>query len=74
MFTESEYERAYTGSMINVQFIQTLLIDQGITSITRDDMKSGMMAGFGGGVPDHIQLFVKKEEYTKALTLIEKNM
>ncbi len=74
MFTESEYERAYTGSMINVQYIQTLLLDEGITSITRDDMKSGMMAGFGGGIPDHIQVFVKKEHYDKARTLIETNI
>ncbi len=74
MFPESEYERVYTGSLINVQFLQTLLQDRGISSVTRDDMKSGMMAGFGGGVPDHIQLFIKKEDMEEAIPIIEKSL
>ncbi len=74
MFPESEYERVYTGSLINVQFLQTLLQDRGINSVTRDDMKSGMMAGFGGGVPDHIQLFIKKEDMEEAIPIIEKSL
>ncbi|TSE09268.1 MULTISPECIES: putative signal transducing protein [Aquimarina] len=74
MFPESEYERVYTGSLINVQFLQTLLQDRGINSITRDDMKSGMIAGFGGGVPDHIQLFVKKNDMEDAIPIIEKSL
>jgi len=74
MFPKSEYERVYTGSLINVQFLQTVLQDRGINSITRDDMKSGMMAGFGGGVPDHIQLFVKKTDMEEALPIIEKSL
>ncbi|WP_062054874.1 putative signal transducing protein [Aquimarina longa] len=74
MFPESEYERVYTGSVINVQFIQTLLNDQGINSITRDDMNSGMIAGFGGGIPNHIQLFVKKTNLKDARSIIEQNL
>ncbi|MDY8135347.1 putative signal transducing protein [Aquimarina sp. 2201CG5-10] len=74
MFPESEYERVYTGSLINVQFLQTLLQDKGINSITRDDMKSGMLAGFGGGIPDHIQLFVKKVDINEAIPIIEKSI
>jgi hypothetical protein len=74
MFPESEYERVYTGSLINVQFLQSLLQDQGINSITRDDMKSGMIAGFGGGIPDHIQLFVKKIDTENALPIINNNL
>jgi hypothetical protein len=74
MFPESEYERVYTGSLINVQFLQTTLQDDGINSITRDDMKSGMMAGFGGGVPNHVQLFVQKKDLETALSIIKKNV
>ena len=73
MFPDSNYERVYTGSLITIQFLQTILQDNGINSITRDDMKSGMMAGFGGGIPDHIQLFVEKEDVIKAMTLINQN-
>ncbi len=74
MFPESEYERVYTGSLINVQFLQTLLQDRGINSVTRDDMKSGMAAGFGGGLPDHIQLFVKKTDVEEVIPIIEKSL
>ncbi|MEW7290769.1 putative signal transducing protein [Aquimarina sp. 2304DJ70-9] len=74
MFPESEYERVYTGSLINIQFLQTVLQDRGINSVTRDDMKSGMMAGFGGGIPDHIQLFVKKIDVEEAIPIIEKSL
>ncbi|WP_299261700.1 DUF2007 domain-containing protein [uncultured Aquimarina sp.] len=74
MFPESEYERVYTGSLINIQFLQNLLQDSGINSITRDDMKSGMVAGFGGGIPDHIQLFVKKTDAEEAIPIIEKSL
>ncbi|WP_378188299.1 putative signal transducing protein [Aquimarina sp. W85] len=74
MFPKSNYERVYTGSLITIQFLQTILQDNGINSITRDDMKSGMMAGFGGGIPDHIQLFVKKEDLPIATSLIKQNI
>ncbi|WP_103865189.1 MULTISPECIES: putative signal transducing protein [Aquimarina] len=74
MFPESEYERVYTGSLINVQFLQSLLQDHHINSITRDDMKSGMIAGFGGGLPNHIQLFVKKVDKENATSIIKNNI
>ena len=74
MFGESEYERVYTGSLINIQFLQNILHERGINSITRDDMKSGMMAGFGGGLPNHIQLFVKKTDVEEAIPIIEKSL
>lgn len=74
MFPESEYERLYTGSLINIQFLQTLLQEQGIHSIVKDEMKSGMMAGFGGGIPDHIQLFVKKTDLEEALPIVKNNL
>jgi len=74
MFPKSEYERVYTGSLIHIQFVQSLLRESGIGSITRDDMTSGMAAGFGGGVPNHIQLFVKKTDLEAAIPIIEKNV
>ena len=74
MFHESEYERVYTGSLVIIQFLQNLLKENEIGSITRDDMKSGMMAGFGGGVPHHVQLFVKKNDLEEALPIIKNNI
>ena len=74
MFSESEYERVYTGSLITIKMLQSILEEGGIATLTRDDMKSGMMAGFGGGVPDHIQLFVKKNDLSTAVPIIEKSL
>lgn len=74
MFPKSEYKRVYTGSLITIQFLQNLLQEVGINSITRDDMRSGMAAGFGGGIPDHIQLFVKKTDIDEATPIIEKSL
>jgi len=74
MFPESEYERVYTGSQINIQYLQTLLQESGIYTIIKDEMKSGLMAGFGGGIPDHIQLFAKKNDVENAIPIIEKSL
>ncbi|UZO79884.1 DUF2007 domain-containing protein [Aquimarina sp. ERC-38] len=74
MFSESEYERVYTGGIATIKMLQSVLEDRGIATITRDDMKSGLMAGFGGGIPDHIQLFVKKTDLSTAVPIIEKSI
>jgi len=73
MFPKSEYERVYTGSFINVQYLQNILQDQDINSIKRDDFESGLRGGFGGGLPNQVQLFVKKKDVLLAKALIEKN-
>lgn len=74
MFPESEYERVYTGSLINIQYLQNLLQDSGINTITRDENRSAMMAGFGGSFPNQIQLFVKKTDVANATPIIEKGL
>lgn len=74
MLKENDYERVYTGSLVTIKMLQSVLEEGGIATITRDDMKSGIMAGFGGGIPDHIQLFVKKKDLSTAIPIIEKSM
>lgn len=74
MLPKSEYERVYTGSFINVQYLQNILQDQDINSIKRDDFESGLRGGFGGGLPNQVQLFVKKKDVLLAKALIEKNV
>ncbi len=74
IFPDSEYERVYTGSAINVQFLQTVLQDSNINSIKRDDFESGLRGGFGGGLPNQVQLFVKKTDADIATPIIEKSL
>ncbi|MCM4154607.1 DUF2007 domain-containing protein [Gramella sp. AN32] len=66
MSEEKDYKRIYTGPETNVQFLQDLFNKEKISSRVRNDFDSGLRAGFGGGLPGQVQLFVLNEEYTKA--------
>lgn len=69
MSTEDNYERVYTGSDVNVQYLQELFNKAGFSSRVRNDFDSGLRAGFGGGLPGQVQLFVIKSHYEEALNL-----
>lgn len=71
MSTEDNYERVYTGSEVNVQYLQDLYNKAGITSRVRNDFDSGLRAGFGGGMPGQVQLFVIKSHYSEALKIAQ---
>tara|TARA_R110002020_G_scaffold327612_2_gene543546 strand:+ start:1214 stop:1723 length:510 start_codon:yes stop_codon:yes gene_type:complete len=72
MIKNSDYERVYTGSEINVNYLKNLLEEKDIHGVVRNDFQSGLRGGFGGGIPDHVQLFVKKENIVKAKRIIDK--
>ncbi len=74
MLPKSDYERIYTGSFINVQYLQNILEQKGINSVKRDDFESGLRSGFGGGLPNQVQLFVKKKDILLAKALVQKNL
>jgi hypothetical protein len=38
----------------------------------RNDMQSGAIAGFGGGVLDQVQLLVREDQYEQALEVAQK--
>lgn len=71
MSTEDNYnyKRVYTGSEVNVQFLQDLYQKEGIASRVRNDFDSGLRAGFGGGMPGQVQLFVIESHYEDALKI-----
>lgn len=66
MSTDENYQRVYTGSEVNVQFLQDLFNKAGISSRVRNDFDSGLRAGFGGGLPGQVQLFVIKSHFSEA--------
>lgn len=66
MSTEDSYERVYTGSEVNVQYLEDLFNKAGISSRVRNDFDSGLRAGFGGGLPGQVQLFVIKSHFDEA--------
>jgi hypothetical protein len=69
MSSDESYERVYTGSDTNVQYLQELFDKAGISSRVRNDFDSGLRAGFGGGLPGQVQLFVVKNHYDEALNI-----
>lgn len=63
------YKRIYTGSEVNVQFLQELLEKEGIPTRIRNDFDSGLRAGFGGGMRGQVLLFADEAHYDKAVKL-----
>ena len=72
MDQDDNYKRVYTGSEVNVMYLQNLFNEAGISSRTRNDFDSGLRAGFGGGIPPgNVQLFVISSRFEEALKIIE---
>ncbi|TRO65373.1 DUF2007 domain-containing protein [Christiangramia sabulilitoris] len=69
MSEEESYKRVYTGPETNVQYLQELFEKEGLHSRVRNDFDSGLRAGFGGGLPGQVLLFVLDKDYQKALKI-----
>ena len=69
MQEEDSYKRVYTGPETNVQYLQELFENEGIHSRVRNDFDSGLRAGFGGGLPGQVLLFVLEHEYDQAVKI-----
>lgn len=61
--------KIFSGSQVEVLAIQRALELKDIGYIIRDDIQSGVTAGFGT-LDKAIHLFVNKEDYQQALTAI----
>lgn len=71
MENKKEYVHIYTGSSIFVKMLQSHLEEVGIYTIIKDTMQSGLRSGFGGGIPGHIQLFIRQDQIKKARPIID---
>ena len=52
----------FTDTEIVVTRIKYELEMKGINSIIKDDFKSGISAGFSGGLPSGVELFVEEKD------------
>ncbi|WP_300438674.1 DUF2007 domain-containing protein [Christiangramia sp.] len=68
MSDEQSYKRVYTGPETNVQYLQELYEEAGITFRVRNDFESSLRAGFGS-TPGQVLLFVLKKDYEEALKI-----
>jgi len=61
----------YTGTDVIVAHLKSELELKGINSIVQDGFSAGIAAGFGGGIPSAIDLFVTEADLSAATEIIE---
>jgi len=62
--------RVYTGTDVLVNLLKDELENTGISCIIQNDFNSGITAGFSGGVPSAIDLFIQEFDMIKAEPII----
>ncbi len=64
--------QVYTGSIVEANFINEILKENGVGSILRDTLNESIIAGWGSGSPeDSALIFVENEMSAKAKKIIE---
>jgi len=61
----------YTGGDVIINRIKQELESNGIFCLIQDGFKQGLEAGFMGGVPSAIKLFVDESDLTKAQEIVK---
>ena len=70
MDDHSKHMRLFTGSLIEIQRLQLDLDDAQIPSMVNNRFQSGLRAGFYGGSPSQVQLFIYEEDNEKAQEIL----
>ncbi|MEL7586549.1 MAG: DUF2007 domain-containing protein [Prolixibacteraceae bacterium] len=60
----------YSGTEITVNLLKGILEENGIPALIQNDFNSGISAGFSGGVPSAIDLFISEKNLETARPLI----
>jgi hypothetical protein len=70
MTEKNETVKVFTGSEVIVTMIKGELESHGIYSLVKNDFKSGVTAGFYGGTPSAIDLYIKAQDVERAIPII----
>jgi hypothetical protein len=62
--------RIYTGTEVTVILLKGRLEELGISSIIKNEYKSGVEVGFVGGVQSAVDLFIQLSDFEKAEPVI----
>lgn len=62
--------RVYSGTELTVNLLKDELEEFGISSMIQNDFNSGISAGFSGGVPSSIDLFIQELDLGKAESIL----
>lgn len=71
MGTETNHVTVYTGSEVNIQYLQSIFEKAGIRSIVKNNFQSGLRAGFYGGSPEQVNLLVESSHSEEAKKIAE---
>ncbi len=63
--------RIYTGSEVLVGMLKGILEEAGITSMIKDEFQSSISAGFVGGVPSSLDLYIQESDMVAAEPILE---
>ncbi len=61
----------YSGNEVIIERLRANLEKEGIASVVKDDYHSGIVAGFVGGSPSTIDLFVIESDVEKAMKIVK---
>lgn len=58
--------RIYSGTEVTVLLLKEELEQVGVMSMMKNDFQSGVTAGFSGGVPSDVDLYIEEKDLSKA--------
>ncbi len=63
--------RVFSGSPLTVNLLREELENMGIESIIKDEFGSAVVAGFAGGVPSVVDLYIQESDMKESEPLIQ---
>lgn len=58
--------RVYSGSEITALLLKEELEQAGVMTMIKNDFQSGVIAGFAGGIPSDVDLYINESDLPKA--------
>ena len=71
MKDKSKLIRVYTGTEVKVYLLKDEFEKIGISGIIQNDFNSGVTAGFSGGIPSAVDLFIQELDLKNAEPIID---
>ena len=70
MKEKNKLTRVFSGTEIPVKLLKDELEQEGISALIQNDFQSGILAGFSGGGPAAVDLFILESDLKKAEPII----
>lgn len=67
---EGKLIRIYSGSEVSALLLKDELEQAGVMSMVKNDFQSGVIAGFAGGVPSEVDLYIEEADLVKAEPIV----